>query len=320
MSDEITLAPRIEDVEAQLRERLLAGDAVLADARPVLRHLLTCRDAAMFSDEVLARVRGAVLHLARQLLYARATAGAASDPSEMPDSWEADLAARLMDDTRLLAHLHGLTLEAMLTELLHQRSNFDTVLSPLLQELAASPEDGVPALAMRMVAAQARFMQAHRRMELPLGELPGDLFHCAVLAMRSQAGDDPSGALAEAALRRQFDEAQSRLGLMTRLVMGLGRKAPRALAVDHAGLALFTTALAMATAQDRGLIVQTFGEGQMARFALSLRAAGLGQDKVQQHFLYFHPDATPPEGLDWITPDHASTLLASSSLAKTDSA
>lgn len=314
MSDEITIVPRIEDVEVQLRERLSAGDAVLADARPVLRHLLTCRDAAMFSDEVLARVRGAILHLTRQLLFARAAAAGAGDPAAFADAQEADLAARLMDDTGLLAHVHSQTLEAQLAEWLQQRSNFDTVLSPLLQELAASAEEGVPALSMRVVAAQARFMQAHRRMEMPLAELPGDLFHAALLAMRSQAGADASGALAETELRQQYDEGQSRLGLMTRLVMGLGRKAPRALAVNHAGLAIFTTALGLATGQDRSLTVQTFGEGQMARLALCLRAAGLGQDGVQEHFLYFHPDVTPPEGLDWITPDHAKALLASSNL------
>jgi hypothetical protein len=60
------------------------------------------------------------------------------------------------------------------------------VLSPLVQELVAAKEGDMAALAMTVLAAQARFMQHHRRMELPLGELPGDLFHKALVLLREQ--------------------------------------------------------------------------------------------------------------------------------------
>jgi len=70
----------------------------------------------------------------------------------------------------------------------------------------------------------------------------------------------------------------------------------RALAIDHAGPALFTTALGMASNQDRNLVLLSFGENQLARLALSLRAAGLGPGAVEEPFLYLHPVALVPGG------------------------
>ena len=66
----------------------------------------------------------------------------------------------------------------------------DPVLTGLVQELIASQDSGVSALAMQALAAQSRFVQSQRRMELPLGELPGDLFHKALLLMQHLLDDD----------------------------------------------------------------------------------------------------------------------------------
>ena len=63
-----------ESVEQVLRDELVRGDAVIASARPVLRHLLASEDSALFSDEMIARVRGMVLDVAQQLLLAQAAA------------------------------------------------------------------------------------------------------------------------------------------------------------------------------------------------------------------------------------------------------
>ena len=66
----------------------------------------------------------------------------------------------------------------------------------------------------------------------------------------------------------------------------------------------------MASDQDRNLVLLSFGENQLARLALALRAAGLGQSAVEEQFIYLHPDALLPEGFDAWTPARAAALLA----------
>jgi hypothetical protein len=53
----------------------------------------------------------------------------------------------------------------------------------------------------------------------------------------------------------------------------------------------------------------SFGENQLARLALALRAAGLAQDAVEEQFYYLHPDAQLPAGFDRVTPDRAAAIL-----------
>jgi hypothetical protein len=170
----------------------------------------------------------------------------------------------------------------------------------------------VAGVAMAVLAAQARFMQHYRRMELPLRELPGDLLHMALLLMRSQAGDEQAAEQAERQLRDSYEEGAGRLGLLARLVITMGQKAVRALAIDHAGLAIFSTALAMASAQSRDLTVLSFADRQFARLALALRAAGLKQRAVEEQFLYLHPEIALPDGFDRLRADRAAALLAGS--------
>jgi hypothetical protein len=151
-------------------------------------------------------------------------------------------------------------------------------------------------------------------MALPLAELPGDLFHTALLVLRAGAGEHEDSAIAaERSLRETFDESRGRLGLISRLVMRMGKTAPRALDVDHAGLAIFGTALAMASGQERDLAVLSFSDRQFARLALAMRAAGLKQPAVEEQFLYLHPEIALPEGFDRLSADRAAMLLAASS-------
>ncbi len=301
-----------EAVELVLRDELWRGDAMIATSRPILRHLLANDDHALFSDEMIARIRGMMNHIASQLLFAQGAAADALDRARYAADRQEDLAQALFEDTDFLAHAHALTLEAQLTERLQGRSGIDSVLTPLVQELAAAKEMDVAGLAMAVLAAQARFMQHHRRMELPLGELPGDLFHQALLLMRSQPGDERAAEEAEHRLRDGYEEGASRLGLMTRLIVTMGQKAVRALAIDHAGLAIFSTALAMASGQSRDLAVLSFADRQFARLALALRAAGLKQQAVEEQFLYLHPEIALPDGFDRLRADRAAALLASS--------
>jgi hypothetical protein len=95
-------------------------------------------------------------------------------------------------------------------------------------------------------------------------------------------------------------------------VMGLGRGAARALAIDHAGLAIFATALSIASDQARDLVILSIAEQQGARLALSLRAAGLDRQSAVVQFLHLHPGTALPGGLDMLRSDRAAALLAAS--------
>ncbi|MBO0750334.1 MAG: hypothetical protein J2O44_07905 [Porphyrobacter sp.] len=310
--------PSSDSVESLLRDGLAQGDAMLSTTAPILRHLLVNEDQALFSDEVVARVRGMLTDLARQLLHAQAEAARIADHAAFLAEREQALAEALAEESALLTHAHALTLEGGLALRLQTRCNVDPVLCPLLQELLASRDDVLAGLAMALLAAQARFIQHHRRMALPLGELPGDLLHSALLTLRANAGGREDAAVAaERALRDGFDESHGRLALLTRLAMRMGSAAPRALDIDRAGLAIFATALAKASGQTRDLTVLAFSERQVARLALGLRAAGLEPAAVEEQLLYLHPEIALPEGFDQLSAERASALLATSSLSRT---
>lgn len=302
----------VDSVEQVLRDELAHGDAMLATARPILRHLLVNDDNGLFSDEMIARIRGMMLDVAAQLLFAEAEAREAPDCAAFVGARQDDLAQLLFEDAAFLAHAHAVALEAQLAERLQARSGVDSALSPLVQAQVAGKDAGMAALAMAVLAAQARFLQHFRRMELPLRELPGDLFHRALLLLRSQTPDDDEAAATEQRLRAAYDEGASRLGLIARLVMGLGAEAGRALSIDHAGLAIFTTALAMASGQERDLAVLSFADRQFARLALGLRAAGLVPQAIEAQFLFIHPDVSLPAGFELVRADRAAALLAAS--------
>ncbi|WP_305096145.1 hypothetical protein [Croceibacterium aestuarii] len=304
----------LEAVEAVMRDELAQGDSVLSNAAPIMRHLLANEDQALFSDEIVARVRGMLTDVARQMLYAQAEAAMAADRAEFAESRSEPLVAALAGDAGFLGHLHTLTMEGQLARKLQDRTGLDPVLSPLLQELVAAKDDAMAAAAMSAIAAQARFMQQLQRMAMPLGELPGDLLHSALVAFRETSGGDESAAAAERKLRDEFDEGLGRIGLLTRLVMRLGKGASRALDIDTAGLALFATGLAMAIGQDRDVTVLAFSDRQFARLALGLRAAGLKTRALEEQFLYLHPDVSLPENFDHLTPQRAAALLAASDL------
>lgn len=305
--------PSAQSLDEVLRAELAQGDLVIGTIGPILRNLLANDDISLFSDEIVARVRGMLADLARQLLMAYAEEAAVEDPWASAQEHAAAVAESLVGNASLLGHAHALALEWQLTERLHARNGFDPALSPLLQAQIAATDPGTAASAMAAMAAQVRFLQQARRMELPLGELPGDLFHAALLTLRAHCGseNDEISERAVARLRGEYDESRSRLGLLTRLVMGLGNNARAALAVDHAGAALFLTALGLASGQERDLAVLSTNDRQVVRLALALRAAGLKQAEVEAQFVLLHPDVTLPEGFDGLRADSAVMLLVS---------
>ena len=304
MSEAAATFRATDPVEARLRGALDQGDVVLSTVAPVLRHLLASDDSGLFGDAILARVRGMTGDVARQLLAH--VDGAHADPAAMTLALTANPA--------FLGHVHALVLEWHLTELLQARLAIDPVLSPLLQALIASSDETTAGLAMKFLAAQARFGQAQRRMRLAVTELPGDLLHVALVALRNAAGgsseDEARIAAAEAAIRSDYDEARSRLGLLSRLVTGMGAGAVAALSLSHAGVALFLTTLAVSARQDRDLATLATSETQRTRLALALCAAGLRPEAIEEQLLALDPDAHLPPGLDRLSPDRAAALIA----------
>lgn len=314
MIDAIATSTDFDSVEALMRAGLAEGAAAAETVVPVMRHLLTSEDNSLFGDEILARVRGMLRHLAEQLLERGDEDGERRIVPDRDPGRVAVLSDMLIGHSALVAHLHGLALEWQLTERLHARFGLDHVLSPLLQALIASSDAGTSALAMRFLASQARHCQAQRRMTLPVLELPGDLLHAGLLTMRNEAADHGEdgerAAVAEAHIRAGYDEAATRLGMMSRLVMGMGSGAIAALSITHAGSALFLTALSIGSGMERDMAVLSTHEAQAARLALALRSAGMKTDAVKEQCLALHPDLAFPEGFDQVGADRAAAILA----------
>jgi hypothetical protein len=316
MIDDPDRRPTADAVETALRERLARDEVTAASITPVLRYLLANEDNSIFSEEIVARVRGMAGDLARQLLDLHAPVEETGGRGEHPRDDAGALIAAIVAQPALLGHIHALALEWQLTERLGTRLALDPVLSPLLRTMIAASEAETAELAMRLLAAQTRFCQSQRRMRLPLGELPGDLLHIALLTMRHFGGAGSGAIEGEAAFRAGHDEGGDRRGLIASLVATMDGGAAAALSVNHAGVAIFLTALAAGSGQDRDLIALATSEAQLARLALALRAAGLEAAAIEEQFLVIHPDLAPPGYLDQLDVDRAAALLAGGGLAE----
>jgi hypothetical protein len=280
-----------DSLESSLRLELTRGGSVVGAVGPVLRHLVQHGDGGLFADGVIAQVRACLHDLARQL---------AGDDAQRVDP----LAAALVDVPGILGHLHGLALEWAMTCRLQERLGIDPVLSPLLQSLIASSEPETSARAMALLAAQARFVRSGRRLQLPLRELPAELWQGAVEALRGLGGE----------FSQVHDEASTRAGLLARLVSGMGSGAVAGLALGHAGVAIFATCLAYLgphwhdRARDGAILAMQ--EGQELRLAVALRAAGLKMGSVEENLLALHPGASLSWGMVRLSVERAGEILA----------
>lgn len=312
MDQTLTQFPAAGSVETVLRDELAHGDALIATIAPILRHLLANDEHSVFSDEIIARVRGMMTDVARQLLIEYETTAESPDARDISPDRVAQMVEGLVGHSGFLAHIHALALEWQLAERMQARLALDPVLSPLLQALIASSDPGVASNAMALLAAQARFATSQRRMQLPHAELPGDLLHAALLVLRSVSPNQEIAAQVEQSLRGRYDESRSRLGLISRLVIGMGGGATAALSVSHAGVGIFLSALALASGQDRDMAVLATNEGQLARLAVALRASGLKTQTIEEQFDTLHPEVSLPTGFESLGSDSAAALLARS--------
>ncbi len=301
-------------VEAILKDELARGNRALSGVAPVISHMLESSGHALVSDAIVARLRGMLNDLALQLL----SAGQSATEHDKVDEGAIDqVADTLSSDGEVLNHLYALAMEGHLTERLEQRSSVDPVLSPLLQELIASDKPTIAELAMATLAAQSRFTQSQRRMELPLGELPSQLFVNVLKRFKKSKFDIEPAAMSNAikALKVGYDEGAGRLGLLARLVSSMRGGAVAALELDHAGLALFTSGIAALSRQPRDLAILACHERQAARLALSLRAAGLSAEAIERQFLLVEPAEMLPDGIAAMAPGKAQDLLAASDVS-----
>lgn len=302
--------------EAALRDDLASAERAMGGTAPILRQLLRRDAEALFSHEVVARVRGLFADLSRQLVGALAEAAGHVNVQAWARRAHAELAEVLADSAALLAHLHALAVEWQVAERLARQRIVDPALSPLLQARIAETDS---AAAAALLAAQTRFAHQVRRMQVPLAELPGDLLHIAVMTMRAYVGDeagaDGYALIAERTLRSRVDERAGRLALLGRMLDALGGEAARALALEDAGVGLFASALARGTGLPREASVILLTPSQRPRLALALRACGLPVPAIAAQFALLHPDSAAPRGLEEITPARAAALLTGDAAA-----
>ena len=289
-----------EPADHPLRAALARGDLVHASSAPALQHLLAAPDQSLIGEAVVAQVRGMLTDLARQL----AATGSPARPR--PGAPEAVL-ARLSLDPELRAHCQALALEWRLARTLEGELAIDPVLSPLLQGWIGEADAATGSLAMAALAAQARFAQAQRRMELPLAELPAELFHAALAAARDALGDESAG---DAGLRASYDEAASRLALLARLAREAGAQTARVLNLEDAGVALWLSALAARSGESRDRTACAAADPHLGRLLLTLRAAGAAPAEAERQALRVQPDAELPRGLEDVGTREAAQWLA----------
>lgn len=266
-------------VDAFLRDEMARGNRALRSVAPVVGHLLEGEGTSLFGDAIIARLRGMMRHIAEQLLgELGSNAGAIPDMEGRAEM----LAQHLAADEAIVDHLYMAALEGHLTGRLAHSASIDPVLSPLMQELIASERPEIAELAMGAMAAQSRFSQSQQRMEMPLGELPFEVFGRVL----DRFADAPLGAdtdtigAAVTRLKHGFDEGAGRIGLLGRLVSAMQGGAVAALDLGHAGLALFASAAASLTQQPRERAVFACHESQTVRLALMLKAGGLSSHAI----------------------------------------
>ncbi len=291
-----------------LRDELARGDRALSGVAPVLSHMLAAPGRQLVSEEICARIRGMLEDMASQLLTA---AGQSDDGEGARDHIDA-LRQYLSTESAVLSHLFAAAMEWQLTERLEATNAVDPILNALLQELIAAEHAELAELAMKAMAAQSRFVQTQRRMQLRVTELPAELFNLvirrAMVFVRETHSDlAPSGVQA---LKRNYSEGETRLGLLARLVKAMNQGAIAALDLEHAGFAFFASALGVLTSQPRELAILSCSDNQGARLALGLRATGLDTDAIENQFAMLGMSHKPPADLQSLPVETASSILS----------
>ncbi len=292
-------------LETALRVGLARSDAAFRGIAPVLTHMLDDSWPSIVSDASLARVQGMMTGFGRELKSSAPGNSVLSEPDlEM-------FRQMLIGDSRLLEYCFVLAVEGQIIEQLASEHSVERVLSPLLQELVGSDRKEIAEQAMSCIAAQSRFVQTQARMQMPLSDLPADLFHSVLGKWQEFASkhrqDLPIQSIES--LRKNYDEGATRTAQMERLVAAIGKGVRAALDLPHAGFSLFATALARESDQSRGNALLSCQAIQSPRLVLGLRAAGLEEADIAKNIVTLGGEATNSKGLNQILPDQAQSIL-----------
>jgi len=295
-----------EALVASLRADLAGDDRALSGVVPVLSHVLTNRGEPMVSDDIIARMRGLIASAAEQLLASKEEEASA----EEVDS----LSTALASNGSIVTHYYALAFEGGLSEDLAERNGLDPVISPLIRELMGSKDNSVAEIATKLMASQARFIEGQKRRQSSIFELPPELLEEVLVTVKTWAKQQirPLGTQLSADLKEAYDEASTRLGLLTHLIAMLGASGELVCEIETAGFAIFCSALAAQTRQPRELMVLSCQSHQSLRLALALKATGISTESTIRQFEFIGSDVTFPAGFDiWDGESAADMLLGS---------
>lgn len=306
-SDRMELTDK-QTLATALHQALVRGDLVQNAQIPIVAELIGSSHAVFVSEEIAARVRAMIDCLAAEIeeICQCVSPGDAKDCEGGEDFDE------LSACPSLLKHCLACAFEGELALRLEGSIGLDPVLSPLLQELVASERGETAELGMHAVTAQARFIQSYRRMSLSLGEIPADILHDMLGRWEAVARKSRPEGVAEKVVeevKSHYSEASSRAGLLARLFKALGKAAGPSLLLEHAGLGLFASALALRSGQTRDTTMLSMQAGQEARLALAMVSAGLREEQLVHQLGYFCAASFLPHGILGLDRQSARTIL-----------
>ena len=108
-------------VDAALRAELARGDMALSTLTPVLTHFLNTQDRSLFSDSIIARVRGMLRSASYRLLRVEADEIGANDVFAYAEARADALGEELARHAAFLGHCHALAIEWQLADRLRGR-------------------------------------------------------------------------------------------------------------------------------------------------------------------------------------------------------
>ncbi len=196
---------------AAMGEAAPAPQRVAAVDLNVVRALMAEPGARHFSPKILSMTH----NLASGLVTEMAEHQAILAQPERQDV----MTATLLADDGFLVHLYELAIEIDLLDRRAAMMGEDPVLSPGLKSLVANEDSAVAALAVRFVAAQARFVSQSARMQIAAAQLPAQLF-AQLLRLAVLHGSETIGVaiIPElASARAAYDEGATRHALGARL-------------------------------------------------------------------------------------------------------
>lgn len=289
MPDHKLQSPSINP-DAAVRELIDAATAGRTDLAQQLTAAMGWSDRGLFNDELIARSRGLLLHLAQQLAGAELGQVAGEAPTNSTDA----ILAALMTEPRLLAYCHALCLEYQLTTRLAREADLDPLLPRLLQEMIASTDEITSNNAASCLAAQMRHLGALERMRLPLEQLPADLLRVALAIGRTASATPEIADAVEQGVRTRYHEEATRHALFKHLVNRPEYPDKRGWQLEKAGTGLFLAAFAERAELEWVDAASLLPEGQQASFALEALSSGCTRKALSRNLILLHNQAAMP--------------------------